>query len=62
MTAETLRAIQKATTLPLVGIGGITPKNASLAWSMGLAGLAAITSLARAENPERVAALMAKKP
>ncbi|MDR1872381.1 MAG: thiamine phosphate synthase [Deltaproteobacteria bacterium] len=62
MALETLKAIQEATTLPLVGIGGVNPKNAALAWSWGLTGLAAITSLARAEDPERVANSLTKKP
>jgi thiamine-phosphate pyrophosphorylase len=57
MAQETLRRIQK-TPLPLVGVGGIGPENAALAWSYGLVGLAVVSGLAKAPDPAQAARLI----
>jgi thiamine-phosphate pyrophosphorylase len=60
LSLKILREIQK-TRLPLVGIGGITAETVARAWSYGVDGLAAISALARAEDPTQAARLLAKK-
>jgi thiamine monophosphate synthase len=49
--------------LVTVAIGGIGQGNAALVWSMGFDGLAVISALARAADPEGTArAIMAARP
>lgn len=37
-------------TLPIVGIGGITPENAEHVWLAGASGIAVISAIAHAED------------
>jgi thiamine-phosphate pyrophosphorylase len=52
----------RQSSLPLVGIGGISIDNAALAWSYGFDGLAVVSALARAEDPVATAKKLANKP
>jgi len=49
---ERLRAVREATDLPFVGIGGITPENAADVVEAGANGVAVITAITAAEDPE----------
>ena len=50
-----VRKIGALTTLPLVGIGGITPSNATQVISAGASGVAAISSIVSAMDPREAA-------
>lgn len=43
--------LRAGTTLPCVGIGGITAENAASVWQTGLAGLAAVSMICAADDP-----------
>ena len=49
---DRVRAIREATTLPFVGIGGVTPENAADVVSAGADGVAVISAITGAEDPE----------
>ena len=49
---ERLRAIASATALPVVGIGGIDATNASQVIGAGAAGVAVISAVGAADDPE----------
>lgn len=48
---EGVREVADATTLPVVGIGGITPENAARVLEAGAAGVAVISAVAAAVDP-----------
>ncbi|MCC7367041.1 MAG: thiamine phosphate synthase [Chloroflexi bacterium] len=54
-----VRKVSAVTTLPLVGIGGITANNARQVIAAGAAGVAAITSITQAADPKDAAARLA---
>jgi thiamine-phosphate pyrophosphorylase len=55
-TREAIKALARQNGHPpLVGIGGLTPENAQLAWSFGLDSLAVVSSLATAADPKSLA-------
>ena len=49
---DRVRAIRAATDLPFVGIGGVTPENAAAVVSAGADGVAVISAITGAEDPE----------
>lgn len=49
---ERVRAIDRATELPFVGIGGVTVENAGDVVAAGADGVAVISAITRAQNPE----------
>lgn len=49
---DRLRAVREATDLPFVGIGGITPENAADVVSAGADGVAVISAITAADDPE----------
>jgi thiamine-phosphate pyrophosphorylase len=49
---DRVRAIRPTTDLPFVGIGGITPDNAAGVVAAGADGVAVISAITRAEDPE----------
>ena len=49
---DRVRAIRAATELPFVGIGGITPENAADVVAAGADGVAVVSAITGAENPE----------
>jgi thiamine-phosphate pyrophosphorylase len=51
-----IRKIAAITTVPLVGIGGITPNNATQVIAAGAAGVAAISAITLAHDPKDAAA------
>jgi thiamine-phosphate pyrophosphorylase len=50
---EQLRSVVKAVTIPVVGIGGITPENVAAVAETGAAGTAAISAVMRSNNVAR---------
>ncbi|MDR1084590.1 MAG: thiamine phosphate synthase [Deltaproteobacteria bacterium] len=63
MALETIEAIKRQVSLPLIGIGGITAENASLAWSWGFDGLAVISAITGSPEPTQAARdILAKRP
>lgn len=50
---ERVREIRETTELPLVGIGGITPENAGRVVEAGADGVAVISAITAADDPER---------
>lgn len=50
---ERVRAIREATDLPFVGIGGVTPENAGGVVEAGADGVAVISAITAADDPER---------
>jgi thiamine-phosphate pyrophosphorylase len=48
-----IRQVVRATALPVIGIGGIDPRNAHEVLAAGAAGVAAISAVAAAEDPAR---------
>lgn len=52
---EALRAIARAVPLPSVGIGGVTPENAGAVIDAGAAGVAVISAVIGAADPEQAA-------
>ena len=51
-----MRQISRACLLPLIGIGGITPENAPELIEAGASGVAVITNILAAPDPEAAAA------
>jgi thiamine-phosphate pyrophosphorylase len=51
-----IRKVAAISTVPLIGIGGITPSNATQVISAGASGVAAITSITMAPDPRDAAA------
>jgi thiamine-phosphate pyrophosphorylase len=49
---ERVRAIREETDLPVVGIGGVTPENARAVVEAGADGVAVISAITAAEDPE----------
>ncbi len=49
---DRIRAVREATDLPFVGIGGITPENAADVVSAGADGVAVISAITAADDPE----------
>jgi thiamine-phosphate pyrophosphorylase len=49
---ERVRAIREATDLPFVGIGGVTPENARAVVEAGADGVAVISAITGADDPE----------
>ena len=47
-----LRAARALTTKPIVAIGGITPENAAAALAAGAQGLAVVSAIVAADDPE----------
>jgi thiamine-phosphate diphosphorylase len=58
-TLEGLKAVTDQSPLPVVAIGGITPATARQCLDQGAAGVAVISAITRAENPEQAAQQMA---
>lgn len=52
---DAVALLRGSTTLPCVGIGGITTANAALAWSTGLDGLAVVSAICAANDPRAAA-------
>jgi thiamine-phosphate pyrophosphorylase len=52
---ETVRAAKSRTTLPVFAAGGITPKNAHLVLEAGADGIAVISAILKAKDPEQAA-------
>lgn len=55
MTAETLKAICDAVSIPTVAIGGISAKNVAKLTGSGVDGIAVVSAIFAAEDPERAA-------
>jgi len=55
---ERVSAIADAVDIPVVGIGGITPENAAEVAAAGADGVAVITAITRAEDPETATAAL----
>jgi thiamine-phosphate pyrophosphorylase len=55
---EGLRRVVEATTIPVVGIGGVTPENVELVAAAGAAGCAVIQAVMSAERPGHVVAAL----
>jgi len=55
-----IRKVAALSTVPLIGIGGITPANATQVIAAGAAGVAAITSITAASDPRDAAARLVK--
>ena len=53
--AEKFAALVKISPVPMVGIGGITPKNSGAVIKAGADGVAMMRSISEAENPEQAA-------
>jgi thiamine-phosphate pyrophosphorylase len=49
---ETVRAVAGAVSIPVVGIGGITPENATSVVEAGADGVAVVSAIAAADDPE----------
>lgn len=49
---EPVRAIREAVDIPFVGIGGVTPENAADVVAAGADGVAVVTAITGADNPE----------
>jgi thiamine-phosphate pyrophosphorylase len=49
---DRIRAVREATDLPFVGIGGVTPENAASVVEAGADGVAVISAITGAEDPE----------
>jgi len=54
---EGLRTFVQATRLPVVAIGGITQENAREVYACGVAGIAVVSAITKAEDPEKAARL-----
>jgi thiamine-phosphate pyrophosphorylase len=54
-----IRKVAAISTVPLIGIGGITPANATQVISAGASGVAAISAIAMAPDPKDAAARLA---
>ena len=52
---EGLAAVVRSTRLPVVAIGGVTPENAAVCIRMGAAGVAVISAITQAPDPEAAA-------
>ena len=50
-----LEAIARAVSIPVVGIGGITPANAAAVFASGAAGVAVVSAIMHASDPRRTA-------
>ncbi len=55
MTAETLKSICDAVSIPTVAIGGISAKNVAKLTGSGVDGIAVVSAIFAAEDPERAA-------
>jgi thiamine-phosphate pyrophosphorylase len=55
---ETVRAVDAAADIPFVGIGGITPANAADVVAAGADGVAVISAITTAEDPEAAARVL----
>jgi len=49
---DRIRAVREATDLPFVGIGGVTPENAAAVVEAGADGVAVISAITGADDPE----------
>lgn len=56
MSAETLKAICKAVDVPIVAIGGISPKNVHHLKGTGIDGIAVVSAIFAADDPGRATA------
>ena len=48
-------------TIPIVGIGGITPGNAAIVIKGGADGVSVISAISQAEDPQKAAATIKEK-
>ncbi|OPG16058.1 thiamine phosphate synthase [Ferroacidibacillus organovorans] len=55
-----LEAIARAVSIPIVGIGGITPANAAAVFASGAAGVAVVSAIMHAPDPRRAAQYFAQ--
>jgi thiamine-phosphate pyrophosphorylase len=58
---EGLRAIRQAVKLPLIAIGGLGPSNAAEVIASGADGVAVVSAIVAADDPERAAGEMARQ-
>jgi thiamine-phosphate pyrophosphorylase len=56
---ELLRNITARVNLPVIAIGGINPENVDACWQAGAAGIAVVSTVLGAEDPQRAAARLA---
>ena len=52
---ERVRAVTEAVDVPVVGIGGVTPENAGAVVEAGASGVAVVSAITAADDPERAA-------
>ncbi|HUW88796.1 MAG TPA: thiamine phosphate synthase [Candidatus Paceibacterota bacterium] len=52
---DAVAQLRRSTDVPCIGIGGITLKNASSAWSTGLDGLAVVSAICASDDPRSAA-------
>lgn len=52
VSPEVVRNVRKTTSMPLFASGGITPQNTSQVMSLGIDGVAVISAILKAEDPE----------
>lgn len=58
---EGVRAIREVTDLPFVGIGGVTPENAAEVVAAGADGVAVISAITAADDPEKATRRLARE-
>ncbi len=56
---ELVSNVTRRLKIPVVAIGGITPENADACWSAGATGIAVISSILKAEDPQAAAQRLA---